>query len=322
MPDPRMTSREHLRHAEVDKGMAPAGVGPNEGTRTASSSPTCESSIPDGAKQVAADAQPRLPRVLITGFSVFPGAPLNPTEKLVPLLAVSHAEGAYSGWCASLETEILPVEYEAVTKRLPALLAGRSTPAGEEESSAGHTRDTSKAGVLGTDCERPDIIIHFGLYSLAPGIQLERFARNECCDSPDNAGFCRGGVIDASGEAEQALPSSLPSEEIHRELEKKSIPVCWSDNAGGYLCNYTFYLSAMILAKEYERAGTSEGIDNSRGTRRIVGFVHVPPELDSTATGRGWLSSSNSMDLGKMKEAAEVILEQSCRAWSSNRRAA
>jgi pyroglutamyl-peptidase len=58
----------------------------------------------------------------------------------------------------------------------------------------------------------------------------------------------------------------LAVEPIVAALTKAGLPVAASDDAGGYVCNATFYRS-LIAAPE----------------GRMVGFVHVPPERVLTA---------------------------------------
>lgn len=150
-----------------------------------------------------------LPRILVTGFSAFPGAPVNPTERLIAELGIQRAELSGVG---ELSMAVLDVDYGA----LPAAL-----------------RDLAASG-------QPDIAIHFGLSAQATGFVLERCARNVIGEKPDNAGHAPGGSICASADI---LPSTLPLEALHEVLAERGLPVVWSDDAGSYLCNYLFYLS-------------------------------------------------------------------------------
>lgn len=150
------------------------------------------------------------PRILLTGFSAFPRAPVNPTEDLVRLIDAERWTPAG----AVLRTAVLPVEYA----RVPALL-----------------------GEIGA-AFRPDIAIHFGLAETAKGFRLERTARNRSSlNKPDAAGglpaaraIVRGG---------RPIPSRLPLDVIAAVLRERRLPVQLSSNAGEYLCNYTFYLA-------------------------------------------------------------------------------
>ncbi|MDP3895090.1 MAG: pyroglutamyl-peptidase I [Mesorhizobium sp.] len=150
-------------------------------------------------------------RLLVTGFSAFPGAPVNPSEVLVERLR-RDAPG-FDG--VDLVTRVLPVAYQS----MPGLL-----------------------GALGGEA-RPDIAIHFGLAETAKGFRLERIARNRSSlRAADAAGFVpRTPAIAVGGP--RAARSSLPLDAIAERLRGLGLPVQTSDNAGAYLCNYLFYQS-------------------------------------------------------------------------------
>jgi len=170
------------------------------------------------------------PRILVTGFGPFPGAPDNPTAWLVEKLAANPPSGE---GIAAFHAEMLDVEYDLVSPRLSAL----------------------------GNAFAPDIAIHFGLAAEASGFRLERVARNSHAGArPDNAGrlppssrICQG---------PDTLPSTLPLEAIAELLTTAGLPVQWSDDAGGYLCNTVFVLSRFHACKGLRPA--------------MSGFVHVP----------------------------------------------
>lgn len=154
---------------------------------------------------------PSGPRVLVTGFEPFPGAPVNPTEWLI--VQWREEPPAFDG-ISALHAEVLPVDYEALPRRLAGL-----------GSDGGY-----------------DIAIHFGLSGKATGFTLERVAQNVIGDAkPDNSGVLP--VPKPIHEAGDNLSSGLPLASIAASLEAASHPVVWSDDAGTYLCNYLFYLS-------------------------------------------------------------------------------
>lgn len=148
--------------------------------------------------------------VLVTGFGAFPGAPVNPTQELIGLLA-GH-EDAFAG--AKLHLRVLPVEYDKV--------GGLLEKFGHEVT--------------------PDIAIHFGLAANARGFRLESTARNHSSMERADAGagkprstqICKG---------PKTLRSTLPLGAIAGALKTKSLPVTRSAHAGAYLCNHLFYLS-------------------------------------------------------------------------------
>ncbi len=206
------------------------------------------------------------PRILVTGFTPFPGAPVNPTEHLIRAL---EREPARLSALGEVRLEILPVEYAAV----PGCLE-----------------------TLGAEF-RPDIAVHFGLSARATGFTLERLARNANASArPDNAGDLPPPEIFA-GEAD--LRSTLPLDAIAAGLERAGLPVAWSDDAGGYLCNFTFYLACSPRFARY--------------TPAMAGFVHVPPLLDADP------HHPHAMTVETLERGARIVLEACTAAWRRSR---
>lgn len=191
------------------------------------------------------------PRILVTGFEPFPGAPENPTEWLIGALRKSQSAQELG---ERLRLEVLPVEYEAAALRLEAI--------GREFS--------------------PDIAIHFGLAQPAQGFRLERLARNaNLANRLDNAGREAPAPMIAAGGDD--IPSALPLEKIAGRLAAEGLPFEWSDDAGGYLCNYVFYLSC------------SRDLCTAMNPA-MAGFIHVPL-LDRQRAGQEALPSLSEEDL-------------------------
>ena len=147
--------------------------------------------------------------ILATGFSVFPGAPENPT-------AWAMEELGRSGWQpngARLATRTVPVQFDLWERTYQPLLAAI----------------------------KPDAVIAFGLSAKAQGMTLESTARNRvAADRPDFTGVCSpGDCVSIGGPA--VRPTRLPLREISIALRKADVPVARSDNAGDYLCNLLFY---------------------------------------------------------------------------------
>lgn len=201
------------------------------------------------------------PRVLVTGFGAFPGAPVNPTEALVREVAPQSAQ--FSGLC-DLATALLDVDYRALPARLDAI------------------------GAAGC----PDIAIHFGLSAAATGFRLERTARNEIRpNAPDNAGFVpeRPTICDGA----DGYAATLPLEDIRDALAARGLPVDFSDDAGGYLCNFLFY---------HSRAGLCDAFCPG-----MSGFIHVPPFPGPMAP--------HGLLLDSLVEGAICIVETSVARW-------
>ncbi|WP_342641667.1 pyroglutamyl-peptidase I [Rhodoligotrophos ferricapiens] len=169
------------------------------------------------------------PHVLVTGFPAFPTAPVNPTERLIELLGERDLTID-----AEVRAAVVPCAYGEAPAALEAL--GREY--------------------------HPDIVLAFGLSRRAKSFTLERIARNLCTsDLPDTSGECRRGapiVADSPGE----LRSTLPLVAIHKALRAKDIAADFSDDAGGYLCNFVFYLIVGHHIPSLKPAA--------------AGFIHVP----------------------------------------------
>ncbi len=195
--------------------------------------------------------------MLVTGFEPFPGAPVNPTEWLVSRLATRPPVVPGMG---PFHAAVLPVAYGEVAERLSEL--GRAF--------------------------EPDIAIHFGLARLCSGFRLERLARNRLIESrPDNSGAAPAdGPICAGPEQ---LPSTLPLAEIHQALGAAGLPTEWSDDAGGYLCNMVFTLSA---------AHACDGF-----APQMAGFVHVPLTAPGGSNAGGASFTQRSLEMG-----AEIVI--------------
>lgn len=202
------------------------------------------------------------PRILVTGFTPFPGAPVNPTQHLIQSLR------QWPQWLESLgeiRLAVLPVEYGAVPGELEA---------------------------LGRDFA-PDIAVHFGLSARATGFTLERLARNaNAIGRVDNSGSLPPAAI-FDGDAD--IASTLPLQAIARQLEGQGLPVAWSDDAGGYLCNYTFYLACSPRFSGYRPS--------------MAGFIHVPPLLDDDP------DNPHAMNMDTLLAGARVVLDTCAAEW-------
>ncbi len=206
----------------------------------------------------------RRPRILLTGFSVFPGAPVNPTEALVGSLRETPP-----AIDADLKTAVLSVEYDTIAAQLAALCA---------------------------DFE-PDIALHFGLARECKGFRLERVARNTNAKArPDNLGNMPAAAAICAGP--ETIAATLPLEEMERRIVAAGLPVEWSDDAGGYLCNTVFTLSA---------AHACDGLKPA-----MTGFIHVPP-LDTDAS-----ATAATLSLADLHRGADIILSASVDAWSGS----
>lgn len=161
--------------------------------------------------------------LLVTGFAAFGEHALNPSEQVVRALCAG----------AGLVSEVLPVSYRRAEARLRALIAA----------------------------SEPRAVLLLGLHA-GEAFRLERVARNrDEAEARDEDGEVRSGSISAGGPAEHA--STLPLAAFAEALAGLSLPVVWSSDAGGFLCNHAFYMARDLLAQQ--------------GRNVPCGFLHLPP---------------------------------------------
>jgi pyroglutamyl-peptidase len=146
------------------------------------------------------------PKLLVTGFGPFPGAPENPTQALVLGLAGEPAE---TFGASALRAVVLPTDYRRSWRILRRFY-----------------RDLA-----------PDVVVHFGLSRNAEALAIERAGKRRIDPArPDAAafaplsGFCRRSGADS-------LDSTLPVEAIVAALSEAGFPAAVSDDAGSYVCN-------------------------------------------------------------------------------------
>jgi pyroglutamyl-peptidase len=135
----------------------------------------------------------------------------------------------------------------------------------------------------------PDVVVHFGLSRQASGLVIERCGRKRIDPSRlDAVGFAPpSGLCRRSGP--ESLEATLPVTRIAGALTEEEYPAAISEDAGGYVCNATLYRSLLVAP-----AG-----------KRLVGFVHVPPE------GAGGYTRA------RLSSAATLMLRGAAGAWTA-----
>jgi pyroglutamyl-peptidase len=105
---------------------------------------------------------------------------------------------------------------------------------------------------------KPSIVICSGMGT--PKIRVETIARNRTEQQPDNEKKLppAGGRVVADGPF--TYNTGLPVLSIIDKIRSAGIPVALGDDAGGYLCGWTFY----------------QLMHRVHGTKVLGGFVHVP----------------------------------------------
>lgn len=148
--------------------------------------------------------------ILVTGFEPFPGAPINPTQKLMhrlPKRLGAHQHGV------AYEFHVLPTTWngrQEVTQKL-------------------------------RDAVQPDAIVHFGVDGTRKTLNIECQAVNAAIRvRPDADGNAPARPELADG-PERVRRASLPSRPILNAARAAGAPAQLSHDAGTYLCNATLW---------------------------------------------------------------------------------
>lgn len=146
-------------------------------------------------------------RILITGFQPFPGAPYNPTEKLVARLARLRRPALDN---VDLIPHIFQVTYKAVDRQLPELIATHS----------------------------PDAMLMFGLATRTKHVRIETRARNtvtQIWPDADHATVTHRSIERCSDATRRFGPHT---KQLLQSALSTGIDARSSLSAGYYLCNY------------------------------------------------------------------------------------
>lgn len=173
-----------------------------------------------------AEGQADPPTVLITGFTPWGYRTINPSWEGAKRLNGETIEGH------RVSAEVIEVDYRKVWAKLPKLL---------EESG------------------RPAAVVHFGVWNAR--WHLERQARNTTSWGRDDSGY-RPEDNRIVEDGPMLYTTKLPEKPILEGLSEIEPPIGPNDDAGGYLCEYTFYAEMYLQEKQ--------GLDSA------AGFVHVP----------------------------------------------
>jgi pyroglutamyl-peptidase len=149
-------------------------------------------------------------KILMTGFSPFPGVEINPTE-----LVIRYYQDAAIPLPqhVTLIAEVLPTVFDLAGSRIRQLI-----------------RD-----------ERPDAILCLGVAQKRAEINLERVAHNwDEARIPDNTGVQRAGQKIVPDGADNYV-TTLRVDHIKSCLDAANIETVLSDDAGRYVCNHVFY---------------------------------------------------------------------------------
>jgi pyroglutamyl-peptidase len=164
---------------------------------------------------------------LLTGFEAFGGAEVNVSELVVDAVRATRPDGVH---CA-----VLPTSYRRAEAAIEELI---------------RTHD-------------PDCILMLGLSEKAKAITFEQTALNfDDCAMRDNDGDIRT-RSKIRADAPVGYWNSLPLERMADIARTLGHQVVFSRDAGGFVCNHTFFAAARQVALK-------------RPDCR-AGFVHLPP---------------------------------------------
>jgi pyroglutamyl-peptidase len=175
---------------------------------------------------------------------------------------------------------------------LAKVLARRRRPALAGIERATHVFATTYASVdrdlpkLFAQKQKPDIVLMFGVAGRRRQLCIETRARNAVSLLfPDASGYRpRHGVIKLYGPA--ALTGNAPFTRLAGAARPKAR---LSRDAGSYLCNYIYW----------------RALEQVRGTRPLVQFVHIPPVGTKPRRQR---RSKIAPTLAQLLQAAEALL--------------
>ncbi|XP_028833974.1 pyroglutamyl-peptidase 1 [Denticeps clupeoides] len=164
--------------------------------------------------------------VVVTGFEPFGEHKVNASW-----VAVQELEKLGLGRDINLFVKEIPVEYKAVQTLLPSLWKQH----------------------------QPQLMVHVGVSGMATTVTLEQCGHNHGYTRPDNSAFCPSSQC-CIDKGPDCLLSAIDMELVCKRVNSSSlgVTVSVSEDAGRYLCDYTYYVSLY------------------QGERRCA-FVHVPP---------------------------------------------
>lgn len=190
-------------------------------------------------------------RVLVSGFGPFPGCQENPSALLIERLQSRRVPAVVK---LDLITHIFPTEWVRAREDFYNIV----------------------------ERDAPHILIHFGVSQRAKGFCIECQAENSAHRAEDACGAYPGEErIIAAGS--DVLTMALPSERLVQDLRGVGIQAETSADAGGYLCNYLYYLSLAYTADSKEPL--------------LSCFVHIPP-----------INGCGAIELGRLETGMDRII--------------
>jgi pyroglutamyl-peptidase len=181
-----------------------------------------------------------LPKILVTGFGPFPGAPKNPSAEIAHFLARSKRAARF----ARVHAAVIPTIYAEIAK-LPRLI----------------------------EKEKPDAILMFGLASRTPWLRIETFGRNRASLFHADAARRKAGQIVVRGKP-GVLPLRAPVQRLLQAARSTGADARISRDAGGYVCNAAIFHALLSVYGKRAPLAAFVHIPAPRGrARRRHGFV-------------------------------------------------
>ncbi|WP_130860733.1 pyroglutamyl-peptidase I [Gracilibacillus phocaeensis] len=186
-------------------------------------------------------------KILLTGFEPFLQYTINPTMEIVEGLADSVI-GDHR-----IVSSVLSVDFQQAGKQL----------------------------LRQIETTKPDVIVSLGLAGGRYKITPERIAINVNDGPKDNQGYqAENEVIDQGGA--DGLFTTLPINQMVKQLKEQGLPAEISNTAGTYLCNHVMY-QGLHYAKSHH-------------LNLPAGFIHIPAS-HQLAIEHGNLPSWSQADL-------------------------
>ncbi len=228
-------------------------------------------------------------RILITGFEPFPGAPYNPTPKLVERLLRRRRPAL-----GDLERigHIFPVMYGAVDRQLPELIAQH----------------------------HPDALLMFGLATRTPFLRVETRARNTVTQIFPDASHARIRSRTLQAGADSTKRFGPHTARLLRAAQATGIDARSSLSAGFYLCNYLSWRAIAATKARHDSDPTDPdsaertpvfGTDHAQRKLgpRLAAFIHVPLVPRDAAH----LRKHDAVTFEQLVDAGEAIMMETVR---------
>jgi pyroglutamyl-peptidase len=172
-------------------------------------------------------------------------------------------------------------------------LARRRRPALADVEIASHVFTTAYTAVdrdlTKLLAQNPDVVLIFGLAGRRRHICIETRARNaRSILFPDVDGYRPTRAAIERGQP-RSRTGNAPFHQLLNVVRQNKLPARLSRDAGAYLCNYAYW----------------RALQNVRGRRRLVQFVHIPPIRAAGQRGR---FKRRPPTLSRLVTAAENLL--------------